>query len=599
MVLRLADIYFVALLATGFTASAGTWASSNVVKVGVLAHRGGDVCTSTWESTISYLSEQIQGHEFQLLPLDLDGVFEAVKQGELDFILTNPGNYVDLESRYSVTRIATLRNLRNGNPYTLFGSVIFVRADREDLHTLSDLRNKSFGAVDRAAFGGFQMAWRELKEAGINPFEDFSDLQFLGFPQDNIVLSVRDKKIDGGTVRTDILERMVADREIRLEDFRILNQKDSKDFPFHLSSRLYPEWAFSKTSLTSDKLAEEVAIALLNMADNHPAAVAGKYAGWTVPLNYQPVHELFRDLEIGPYQKIGDISLLKLMKQYWYWLVPIMTAIALIMFHYLLVNRQVALRTRELSKANETLENEVIERRYAEEEARRFVDEKRFLAQKILQVQEDERQLLARELHDELGQCITAIKADAQSIQELSQDYDTRLVTSARAIESVSSRIYEVVHSMMQRLRPSALDSLGFVETLKGEVQAWQLRQPDISYSFNAVGELGNLSDIIQISLIRIIQECLTNIVRHAEATEVVVNLELINDKETPVVYLKVRDNGVGIDQESIGGGFGLIGMQERAEILNGKIEFSANSEKGTTITVILPTSESENKVAH
>ena len=599
MLLRLSIVFLAGLLITGFTNSARVWASSNVVNVGVLAHRGVDACVQTWSPTIRYLTEQIPGKEFQLLPLDLDGMSEAVEQGRVGFVLTNPGNYVELERRYSITRIATLRNLRHGNPYTQFGSVIFVRADRYDLNSLVDLRNRSFGAVDKAAFGGFQMAWRELKDAGINPFNDFSDIQFLGFPQDNIVLSVRDGKIDAGTVRTDILERMAADGQIKLGDFRILNQQTSENFPFYHSSRLYPEWAFAKTRLTPERLAETVAIALMNMAENHPAATAGKYAGWTVPLNYQPVHELFMDLEIGPYQKLDDISLIGLMKQYWYWLAPILVVIVLSIFHNILVNRQVTLRTRELSQTNYALEKEVAERRKAEEDARNLLDEKRFLAQKCMQVQEDERQRLARELHDELGQCITAIQADAETIQELSKNCDARLTTSAHAIWGVSSRIYDVVHSMMQRLRPSALDDVGLVETLKEEVRAWQARQPDTAYRLNIADKLDTLGEIVTITLYRIVQECLTNIAKHAQATEVVIQLGIIADGRAQKVSLEVQDNGVGMKSQSLGGGFGLIGMRERVETLNGSFELSADPGAGVNIKVTLPLSGTEELTPH
>lgn len=584
---------------TSSTASIRVRADSNVVIVGVLAHRGVDASTQMWGPTVKYLTDQIPGKEFQLLSLDLDGVSDAIEHQKVDFILTNPGNYVELERKFSITRIATLRNLRQGNPYTHFGSVIFVREDREDILTLADLKKRSFGAVDKDAFGGFQMAWRELKDAGIDPFKDFSDIQFLGFPQDNIVMSVRDKKIDAGTVRTDILERMAAEGQIKLEDFRILNQQTFEDFPFYLSSRLYPEWAFAKTRSTPYRLAETVAIALMNMAENHPAAMAGKYAGWTVPLNYQPVHELFMDLEIGPYQKLGEVSLAELIKQYWYWLVTILTVILLSIFHNFLVNRRVTLRTRELSQTNYALEKEVTERRKAECEARNLLDEKRFLAQKCMQVQEDERQRLARELHDELGQCITAIQADAETIQELSKNCDARLTASAHAITGVSSRIYDVVHSMMQRLRPSALDDVGLLETLKEEVRAWQARQLNTHYSLNITGNLDLLGDIVNITLYRIVQECLTNIAKHAEATEVDIQLGLIDGGHKHKVCLEVRDNGVGMKPQSLGGGFGLIGMRERVETLNGKFELSEDSGAGTKITVILPLSETEEFLHH
>lgn len=580
------------LLALATYASASGIA--NEVTVGVLAHRGNATAIEMWEPTIRYLNNEIPDREFHLLPLDLAGMSTAVAQRDVDFILTNPGHYVELERRFGITRIATLRNLRNDNPYTQFGSVIFVRSDQEDMRSLADLKNRSFGAVDKAAFGGFQMAWRELKTAGIDPFRDFSELKFLGFPQDNIVLSVLNGTIDAGTVRTDVLERMAADGQINLESIRILNQQTSDNFPFFHSSHLYPEWAFAKTGTSPDKLAERVAITLMNMPEDDAAARAGKYAGWTVPLNYQPVHELFMDLEIGPYQKTHEVALINLIKQYWYWLVPILAMILLSVLHNILVNRKVTLRTRELTLTNDALGKEVAERRKAEEDARNLLDQKRFLAQKCMQVQEDERHRLARELHDELGQCITAIQADAETIQELSRKGDPRLATSARAILGVSARIYEVVHSMMQRLRPSALDDIGLVDTIREEVQSWQARQPDTVYRVTIADNLDNLSEIVNITLYRIVQECLTNIAKYARATKVVIALHFIENDACKYISMDVQDNGTGmdIDSESLKGGFGLIGMRERVETLNGNFKLSSSPGNGVRIRVTLPLNE-------
>ena len=170
------------------------------VTVGVLAHRGVDKAIAMWTPTVEYLAARIPGREFRLLPLDLQEMPVALERGELDFILTNPGHYVELEAAHGVTRIATLKNIRQGEPSKRFGAVIFTRATRDDIQTLADLRGKRFAAVDEGAFGGFQMAWRELKDAGIDPFADLRELRFSGFPQDNIVFDVRDGRIDAGPV---------------------------------------------------------------------------------------------------------------------------------------------------------------------------------------------------------------------------------------------------------------------------------------------------------------------------------------------------------------------------------------------------------------
>ena len=574
------------------------WSDSNPITVGVLAHRGVENAVRLWTPTIVYLTSKLGGRDFRLVPLDLHALPAALAGDELNFILTNPGNYVELEAHHGITRIATLKNIRQGKPYKTFGAVIFARADRDDIRTLPDLRGKKFAAVDEGAFGGFQMAWRELKEAGVDPFSDFGELRFTGFPQDSIVFDVRERRVDAGTVRTDILEGLASRGAIELAEFRVLNPLISDEFPFQHSTRLYPEWAFAKARTTPEALASEVTVALLQMPEDHPAARAGAYAGWTVPLDYQPVHDLFRALEIGPYAPSGQFTLTDVIKRYPLWLSLMLVAILFSLFLTVLVKRQVIRRTSELSRSNRALEEEIAERRRAEQESRALLQENRFLIQKSLAVQETERRHLARELHDELGQCITAIQADAEIIRDLAQPCDSRLVTSARAIQDVSARIYEVVHSMMQRLRPSMLDDLGLVETLKAEVDAWQARQPQTTYRLSATGDLSGLSEEVNIGIYRIVQECLTNVAKYASARRVSIRIENTgrtaadDPRQAPAaaaVSLVIQDDGVGMEPASRARGLGLIGMRERVEALRGTFGLVSGPGTGTTVNVSLP----------
>lgn len=301
---QLAVCMLLALIVLLAPAAAG--AADKMVRIGLLAHR--EESLKLWSPTADYLTQKIPGYRFLVVPLDNHTIGSVVERGEVDFILTNPGSYVELEARHGVTRMLTLRNLRQGHAYTMFGSVIFTRADHPHVKNLQDLRGRSFMAVDRNAFGGFLIAWREFKDRGIDPFSDFTEIRFVGLPQDPIVYAVRDGKADAGMVRTDTLERMATDGKIRLEQFRILNSQQVPGFPFALSTRLYPEWPFAKVRQTSDELAQKVAVALLSLPPGHPAVKASKSAGWTVPLDYTPVHDLYRELRVGPYKDYGRLS---------------------------------------------------------------------------------------------------------------------------------------------------------------------------------------------------------------------------------------------------------------------------------------------------
>lgn len=236
--------------------------------------------------------------------------------------------------------------------------------------------------------------------------------------------------------------------------------------------------------------------------------------------------------------------------------------------------------------------HDITERKEAERECRILLEGNRFLIHKSLAVQEEERRNLARELHDELGQCTTAIQADAEIIHELSQQRDAKIETSARAILDVSARIYDVVHSMMQRLRPSVLDDLGLVAALQEEIDAWRNRHPDVDCQLITAGNLSELGEAINITVYRIVQESLTNVARHANASEVVIQLGYDTKSELPHLLLSICDNGKGTEPDMRGRGLGLIGMRERIEALSGHFTIRSAPGEGMTIEASIPVAE-------
>jgi two-component system sensor histidine kinase UhpB len=236
--------------------------------------------------------------------------------------------------------------------------------------------------------------------------------------------------------------------------------------------------------------------------------------------------------------------------------------------------------------------HDITERKRAENECKTLLQGNRFLIHKSLAVQEEERRHLARELHDELGQCMTAIQADAELIHELSKTSNPKIETSASAILNVSARIYGVVHSMMQRLRPGVLDDLGLVAAIEEEVDAWRSRHPSVRVSLDTAPDLPSLGESSNISLYRIVQESLTNIAKHANATEVTITLEAADNSGNPVVTLEITDNGKGLQSDLRSRGLGLIGMRERVEALNGRFEVLSNPGRGVTIRAEVPANE-------
>jgi len=288
------------------------------ILIGVLSHRGDKATLKHWSATAQYLTDSLD-KTFRIIPLDFDQVDEAIKQEKVDFLIVNSGIYVNMEVKYRISRLVTMNNLVGHHSLNVFGGVVFTRKDRHNINNLADIVGKSFIAVDETSLGGFQMVWRELNKHKINPYKDFSKLAFAG-THDNVVMSVLLGEYDVGTIRTNILEKMADDGLINLEDFKILSPVTHESFPFLLSTRLYPEWPFSKLPHTSNALAQEVAVALLSKSDKHPSNDKRFYSGWTVPLDYQEVHKLFQELKLRPYNRRTPITLRDIIKKYWTWL---------------------------------------------------------------------------------------------------------------------------------------------------------------------------------------------------------------------------------------------------------------------------------------
>ncbi|MEA3548674.1 MAG: PhnD/SsuA/transferrin family substrate-binding protein [Thermodesulfobacteriota bacterium] len=344
------------------------------IRIGVLAKRGQERALEKWQPTALYLNKNIPQFSFEIVPLDFSDVRKAVAEEKIEFLITNSGYYVELETEFGISRIATLKNQLNSTEKNVFGGVIFTRADRNDINKISDLVNRTFYAVDRESLGGWQMAWRELHAQGIRPLHDLN-ISFLG-THDAVVYGVLEGKGDAGTVRTDTLERMAGEGVLDLSLLKIINSRaDSEDFPFLLSTRLYPEWPFTKMKQTSDQLAERVLIALLDLGADSQAAQAAQISGWTVPLDYQPIHELMQELYIGPYcRAMGKITLQDSIKEHWRVILTFVAVFSLLLLIILIVlrfNRKLAVVHSSLSsqlktnlRTNKALKNS--ERNYRE-----------------------------------------------------------------------------------------------------------------------------------------------------------------------------------------------------------------------------------------
>ncbi|NOQ13377.1 MAG: histidine kinase [Methyloprofundus sp.] len=205
------------------------------------------------------------------------------------------------------------------------------------------------------------------------------------------------------------------------------------------------------------------------------------------------------------------------------------------------------------------------------------------LTQHSLEIQEEERRRLSQELHDEFAQSLTAIKVMA--VAATYEEADTKTITTS--IVEICDHLMTVLRSMMKQLHPLILTELGLKATLEDLINHWETRATPISFSLQVDDAVDTLDKTIIIQVFRVIQESLTNIIRHANATRVTISLSINPDSNT--LDLWVNDNGQGCDLNSVSAGFGLQGMAERVKLLGGTFELQSQPAKGMQIKAQIP----------
>jgi len=254
------------------------------------------------------------------------------------------------------------------------------------------------------------------------------------------------------------------------------------------------------------------------------------------------------------------------------------------LLHALMVGVPVLVPGRQI--AAYSIYRDITRRKRAEEELRRSFRQLRELTARLQSVREEERARVAREIHDELGQALTAIKIDLASLMRALQADQEEELEKAESILRLLDQTILSVRRIATELRPAILDDLGLVAAVE-----WAAEEFEARTGTQCILDLPHDDIVIDqertTAIFRIFQETLTNITRHAEATQVDVRLA----REDGDIVLEVRDNGRGIGQEqlSTGGSLGVLGMRERALLLGGELTLSGTPGKGTIVRLRIP----------
>lgn len=225
------------------------------------------------------------------------------------------------------------------------------------------------------------------------------------------------------------------------------------------------------------------------------------------------------------------------------------------------------------------------------------IQHKQLLGLKIIKAQEEERQRVARDIHDGPAQLMSNVVLKAEICERMIDVDLDKAREELRSLKKIVRDSLQDVRKIIYNLRPMSLDDLGLVPTLQRYILTFQ-EESGISVSFQTRGAaLSELKPVISLTVFRIVQEALNNIVKHAEAGNISIHIEFLKEK----LKLYVIDDGVGFDtqklkakNDDISGGFGLVSMRERVELLNGDMVISSKPGKGTRLNIMIPFTQEE-----
>lgn len=504
------------------------------VSIGVFAYQGERAATSDWSPVIDYLNRALPDNRFRLDQYDADGLRRAIAANRVDLVITNPGYYVAMEAEFGLSRIATLET-RGTSPARTLGSVVVARADRTDLRELSDLAGKRIAAVAPEAFGGYLVAAREMVRQGIDPETAVRETRFVGLPMTKVIDAVQNGDVDAGIVRACLLEQLASQGALRQADFRALSARKDDALPCALSSMLYPNWPIAVTRQTDPALAKDVARTLLSMPETEGIS-------WAVPADYQPVHELYRELRLGPYLHLRDVGPEALVRRFWPWLLGMFAILVGWIVHTIRVEHQVHRRTAELRES-------LAARELAESRMRDSQEQMEHLSR--LSVLGE----LSGNLAHELNQPLTTIATYARTILRRQQGGNLTAAAITEACGEIADEA-DRAGGIVQRIRHFArkraatrepVDLAGIAENARRLILGMLARAPAVHIENRTADTTRVLADGAQI------QQVFLNLIKNAidanrDLAPARQDIRIVIEQVDGRVVVNVVDQGVGLD---------------------------------------------------
>ncbi|QIM63237.1 histidine kinase [Pasteurellaceae bacterium Orientalotternb1] len=538
-------------------------------QIGVLAQRGIAQTHATWQPWIDWLNQQFAPHhQFSLVTLNLNDLAED-RAKQIDFILSNQAQFFYLTSS-EVRWLVTLKSPRQmaHDSTGRIGSAIFVRQD-SPFYTLQDLKHQRISAVGEYAFGGFLLGYNELYQQGLIEHHDFQ-LVFTGFPVDNTLLLLQEKKVDAAIVPVCILEELAQEGAIKAENFRLLSGKENA-LGCLASTELLPNWSLAAMPQVPTELASKMITKLLSESPTH-------LPQWTPPHSTAQADELLRQLYKHPKQRLWDSVK--------YWLaqhkIAILSIILLLFLNYLWISLQIHRKSQALKRAYQEMQQ---------------YEQQLIQADRLAILGE-----MSAGIAHEINQPLAAIRMYLEGMQQQL----TNQSASAKTLEIVDKTLVQVdrsadiIRNLLNWTKGKSEENAESVElkSLLRRVIQFMSHKPKNQCRIHLTCPDKIFVAIKPTLLEQILCNCLLNATQ-AGATDI----QIIAMPQDSQVHLQLIDNGTGFSPEELqfpfvpfrtrkpnGLGLGLVLCQRLIQNAGGDIRLNNRSDQsGADISLTLP----------
>ncbi|OOF87476.1 sensor histidine kinase [Rodentibacter ratti] len=537
-------------------------------EIGILGQRGASHTYANWQPWIDWLNQQFtERHTFNLVVLDLDDLKQE-KAKELDFIITNQLQFFYLNNN-EIHWLVTLNSPRQSQQNIgSIGSAIIVRSDSPYFH-LQDLRGKNIAAVGNNAFGGFLLGYHEFFQHNLKENEDLT-FSFTGFPVDNTVLWLKEKKVDAAIVPVCLLEDLENEGVLKKEQFRLLLNKPN-ELNCWASTPLLPNWSLAAMPQVPNQLATELVTLLLTQS---PAYLPQ----WTPPLSTNQTDNILREVYRHPQQNLwGNVKYWLL--QYRVWLISIALFILL---NYVWFTYQIHRKSKALEKVYQDLH-------YYEKQLTK-ADRLSILGE------------MSAGIAHEINQPLSAIRMYTEGLKHQLKQQQS-FASFSDILDKISiqvDRSAKIMQNLMNWSKNKSDEQAELIElhsTLQRTIHFIQQQNKTANIQLNCTSDLQLI--IRTVLLEQVICNCLLNALQ-ADASHIQVNVS--KESDSNFMLIDIIDNGKGFTQQQLdfpfvpfrsskseGLGLGLVICQRLIQSIGGEISLANNeSNIGAKISLKL-----------